>query len=80
MRKVMITSILFGLGKKKTIRKTDFVRKNFWGWSWFKFNKLGLAVGKALKFYGSMVNGLKLKARNLLELITKFGEVTGENW
>ena len=33
------------------------------GQSWFKFNSLGLALHKALKFYTSVVEGLKIKVR-----------------
>ena len=42
-------------------RKTTF----FEGWSWFKFNDLGLALGMALKFYANVAKELKLK-------VTKF--------
>ena len=40
---------------KDLTRKTTY----FAGWSWFKFNNLGLALGMALKFYTSMAKGLK---------------------
>ena len=43
-------------------RKTTF----FEGWSWFKFNNLGLALGTNLKFYTSVAKGLKLKVRKFL--------------
>ena len=52
-------------------RKTTF----FEGWSWFKFNNLGLAQVKALKFYTSVAKGLKLK--KFWSLILTFVEVTG---
>ena len=55
-------------------RKTDF----FEGWSWFKFNYLGLALGKNLKFYTSVGKGLQLKVRTFWGLIPTFIEVTGE--
>ena len=55
-------------------RKTAF----FEGWSWFKFNNLGLALGTNLKFYTSLSKGLKLKVRKFWGLISTFGEVTGE--
>ena len=55
-------------------RKTAF----FEGWSWFKFNNLGLAQGIALKFYTSVAKGLKLKVRKFWGLIPTFVEVTGE--
>ena len=55
-------------------RKTAF----FEGWSWFKFHNLGLAVGTNLKFYTSLLKGVKLKARKFWGLIPTFIEVTGE--
>ena len=59
---------------KDLTKKTAF----FQGWSWFKFNNLGLALGTNLKFYTSVTKGLKLKVRKFLELIPTFIEVTGE--
>ena len=44
-------------------RKTAFLE----GWYWFKFNNLGLALGKNLKLYTSVAKELKLKVRNFLE-------------
>ena len=55
-------------------RKTTF----FEGWSWFKFNNLGLTLGTNLKFYTSVAKGLKLKVRKFWGLIPTFVEVTGE--
>ena len=55
-------------------RKTTF----FEGWSWFKFNNLGLALGRNLKFYTSLSKGLRLKVRKFWGLILTFVEVTGE--
>ena len=55
-------------------RKTAF----FEGWSWFKFNNLGLAQGTNLKFYTSVEKGVKLKARKFWGLIPTFAEVTKE--
>ena len=55
-------------------RKTTF----FEGWSWFKFNNLGLALGTNLKFYTSVTKGLKLKVRKFWGLIRTFAEVTEE--
>ena len=46
-------------------RKTTF----FDGWSWFKFNNLGLALVANLKIYTSLSKGLKLKGRKFLGLI-----------
>ena len=59
---------------KDLTRKTAF----FEGWSWFKFNNLGLTLGKNLKFYTILLKGLKLKMRTFLGFITTFVEVTGE--
>ena len=52
----------------------------FEGWSWFKLNNLGLALGENLKFYTSVAKGLKLKVRKFWGLIPKFVEVSGESW
>ena len=54
-------------------RKTTFPE----GWSWFKFNNLGLTLGTNLKFYTSVTKGLKLKFKNFWRLIPVFVEVTG---
>ena len=51
---------------------------SFEGWSWFKFNNLGLALGRDLKFCNSQWKGLKLKVRKFWGLIPTFVEVTGE--
>ena len=59
---------------KDLTRKTAF----FEGWSWFKFNNLGLALGTNLKFYTSLSKGLKLKVRKFWGLIPTFVEVTRE--
>ena len=56
------------------IRKTAF----FEGWSWFKFNNLGLALGTNLKFYTIVAKGLKLKARKFWGLTTTFVKVAEE--
>ena len=58
-----------------TIRKTTFLK----GWSWFKFNNLGLALGTSFKFYTRVAKGLKLKVTKFLGLIPTFVKVTGEN-
>ena len=50
----------------------------FEGRSWIKFNKLGLALGIALKFYIIVAKRLKLKGRKIWGLILMFVEVTGE--
>ena len=49
------------------------------GWSWFKFNNLGLTIVMALKFYGSVAKGLKVKVRMFWGLIPTFREVTGKD-
>ena len=43
-----------------------------------KFNNLGLALGRNLKFYTSLSKGLKLKVRKFWEPILTFAEVTEE--
>ena len=50
----------------------------FEGWSWFKFNNLGLALGKNFKFCTSVSKGLKLKVRKFWGPDPKFVKVTGE--
>ena len=69
MREVIITSILYGFDHKNQF---------FEGCSWFKFNNLGLALDMALKFYTSLVKGLKLKFRKFWGLLLTFVEVTRE--
>ena len=59
---------------KDLTRKTAF----FEGWSWFKFNNLGLALGANLKLYTSVEKGSKLKVRKFWGPIPMFEEVTGE--
>ena len=56
-------------------RKTAFLE----GWSWFKFNNLGLALDMNLKFYTSLSKGLKLKLKKFWGLILTFVKVKGEN-
>ena len=55
-------------------RKTTFFKRR----SWFKFNNLGLALGANLKFYTSVAEGSKLKARKFWGLVPTFVEVRGE--
>ena len=69
MREVIINSILYGFDKK-----INFIE----GCSRFKFNNLGPAVGMALRFYSSMVKGLKLEVRKLWRLNLAFVGVTVE--
>ena len=58
----------------------DFTRKTtfFEGWSWIKFNNLGLALSITLRFYPSVAKGLKLKVIKFCGLISMFVEVNGE--
>ena len=53
VREVFITSIL---------QQFDQKNRFFDGWSWFKSNNLGLALGRNLKFYISLAKGLKVNA------------------
>ena len=46
--------------------------------SWPKFSNLGLELGITLKFYTSVVKGLKLKIRNFWGISPAFVEVAGE--
>ena len=58
----------------------DLTRKTalFEGWSWLKFNNLGLTLGMSLKFYTSVAKWLKLKVRQLLGIISTFVEIIWE--
>ena len=51
---------------------------SFEGWSWFKFNNFGLALGTNLKIYTSVAKGSKLKFRKFWGLIPTFIEIAGE--
>ena len=55
-------SFLWGTSIYWFVQKTDFE-----GWSWFKVNNLGLALGMDLKFYSSVAKRFKLKAKVLRE-------------
>ena len=55
-------------------RKTAF----FVGWSWFKFNNMGLTLGTDLKFYTSVAKVLKLKVRKFWGPIPIIVEVKEE--
>ena len=59
---------------KDLTRKIDF----FEGWSWFKFNNLGLALRTNLKICTSEEKGLKLKVRKFWRPNPMFVEVKGE--
>ena len=69
MREVVITSIFWGFDQKKHF---------FEGWSWFKFNYLGLALGMTLKLYTSVAKTLKLRVRTFWWLIPTSVDITGE--
>ena len=60
------------------LRDSTLRDSTYEGWSWFKFNNLGLALGTSLKFYTSVAKGLKLKVEKFLGLIPMFVEVTEE--
>ena len=51
---------------------------SFEGWSWPKFNNLGLAVATNFIFYTSVAKGLKPKVGKFWGLIPTFVEVTEE--
>ena len=55
-------------------RKTFFFKE----WSSSKFNNLGLALGKNLKFFTSVAKKIKLEVRKFLRLISTFVKVVGE--
>ena len=69
MREVIITSFYKDLTRKAAFSK---------GWSWLKFNNLGLTLGTKLRFYTSVRKGLKLRVREFCGLIPTFVGVTGE--
>ena len=53
--------------------------KIFWrGACWFKFNNLGLELGKDLTFYTSVAKWLKLKMKTFSGMVPTFVEVTRE--
>ena len=51
----------------------------FEGWSWIKWNNLGLALGTNLKFSASVAKQLKLNVRKFWRHSLTFVQVTGEN-
>ena len=55
-------------------RKNRFLE----GWSWFKFTNLRLVLGKNVKVYISVAEGLKLKVRKFWRLTPTFVDVTEE--
>ena len=70
MREVIIASIFD--------QKMDLTTKIFEVWSWFKFSDMGLALGRATKFYNNVAKGLKLKVKKFCWLIPTFVEVIKE--
>ena len=70
MREVIIASIFD--------QKMDLTTKIFEVWSWFKFSDMGLALGRATKFYNNVAKGLKLKVKKFCWLIPMFVEVIKE--
>ena len=58
MRKVIITSILQGIDQKN---------RYFEGWSWLKFNNLGLVLGKNLTFYSNVIKRFKTDCQKVLK-------------
>ena len=69
---------------EKSYHNLNFIRIwpektiSFDGWSWFKFNNLGLALGMVLKFYTSVAKWLNIKPEGFWKLIPTFVEVTEE--
>ena len=49
------------MGGQRPKTKPKKIKKVFQGWSWFKFNNLGLALGMVLKFYTIVAKWLKVK-------------------
>ena len=56
----------------------DQKKQLFEGWSWFKLNILGLALGTNLKFHTSMTKGWELKVKKFWGLTRTFVAVTGK--
>ena len=71
MREVILTSILYGFDLKNGFLE---------GWSWFKFNNLGLGLNTNLKFYTSVEKGLKLKVRMFWRLFLRLQKLQRKNW
>ena len=68
LREVIITSIL-----SSPYQRNYFFEKL----CWFKFNNLELTLGAAVKFYTSVIKGLKPKVRKFWGVSPMFIEVTG---
>ena len=79
MRKVITISILWGFDLTISILWGFDQKNHFFGrWSWFKFNNLGLVLGRNLQFYTSVAKRLKLKLRKFWGLIPTFVEIIGK--
>ena len=80
----MATWPMFGNSSISSCHNLNFIRilpekpVFFEGLAWYKFNKLGLALVMALKFYISLAKGLKLKVRKFFGLFHTFTEDTRE--
>ena len=74
----MVTLALLSESLSQTQFYKDLTRKTafFKGWSWVKFNNLGLVLGTNLYIYTSVAKGLKLKVWKFLGLILTFVEGT----
>ena len=57
----------------------DLIINFFEGFSWFKFNKLGLVLGMVLKFYSSMEKVSELEVTKFWDQLPTFAEVIGES-
>ena len=58
----------------------DLIINFFEGFSWFKFNKLGLVLGMVLKFYSSMEKVSEPEVTKFWDQLPTFAEVIGESW
>ena len=67
------------LKRKFIIIRSTLIRKLqfFEGYSWFRFNNFGLALGMTLKISSFTGKGLRLKVRKMWRQIPTFVEYTG---
>ena len=70
MRELIITLVII------TYHKFDQKNYFFEGWSWFKFDNLGLVL--SMKFYGNVSKGFELEVGKFWGGFSTFGEVIGE--
>ena len=73
------TQILFKCGHVSKFGNSSILRKNlnrktdlFKGWSWFKFNNVGLVLGIVLKIYSSVAKELELKTLRANSYVWKY--------